>query len=68
MGAYTELWAGLSPELIMEHAGQYIIPWGRIHPSPRKDLLEALKGKVEGGTGRAADYCTWCEEKVAQYE
>ena len=68
MGAYTELWAGLSPELKMEHAGQYVIPWGRIHPSPRKDLLEALKSKDDGGTGRVAEYRAWCEESIAGYE
>jgi hypothetical protein len=36
IGAYTELWAGLSPKLTMEMNGGYVIPWGRIHPSPRK--------------------------------
>lgn len=57
MGAYTELWAGLSPELTTESNGAYVIPWGRVHPSPRKDLLDALKsGEEKGGTGQASAF------------
>ena len=67
-GAYTELWAGLSPQLTMEHNGQYAIPWGRIHPGPRKDLLEALKGTDEGGTGRATEFREWCDGKIADFQ
>jgi NAD(P)-dependent dehydrogenase (short-subunit alcohol dehydrogenase family) len=67
MGAYTELWAGLSPELTMDANGCYIVPWGRIHPSPRKDLLEALKTVEEGGTGRAGEFRRWCEEQTAEF-
>jgi NAD(P)-dependent dehydrogenase (short-subunit alcohol dehydrogenase family) len=37
-GAYTELWAGLSDDLTIEENGGYVIPWGRIHPAPRKYL------------------------------
>ena len=68
MGAYTELWAGLSPQLTMEHNGQYVIPWGRVHSSPRKDLVEALKSKDDGGTGRAAEFREWCAEMTAEFE
>ena len=67
MGAYTELWAGLSPELTTAQNGSYIIPWGRIHPSPRKDLVAALKSSEEGGTGQAADFRDWCEKQTAEY-
>ena len=67
MGAYTELWAGLSPEVNDKSSGSYIIPWGRFHPSPRKDILDAMKPKSEGGTGQAKDFREWCETQVADY-
>jgi len=67
MGSYTELWAGLSPEITMDMNGGYVIPWGRIHPAPRQDLLDALKSIEEGGTGIASKFREWCENKVAEY-
>ena len=67
MGAYTELWAGVSSEIKAEHNGGYIIPWGRIHPSPRKDLLDALRGVKEGGTGEAEDFRKWCDKEIAEF-
>jgi NAD(P)-dependent dehydrogenase (short-subunit alcohol dehydrogenase family) len=54
MGAYTELWAGLSEQLGMTDAGAYIIPWGRKHPSLRKDLIDAMKEVKEGGSGHGS--------------
>ncbi len=67
MGAYTELWAGLSPELKVEDNGGYVIPWGRIHPSPRRDMLGALRGAKEGGTGEAGEFREWCDREIAEY-
>ena len=67
MGAYTELWAGLSPELKTEDNGRYIIPWGRIHPTPRKDLLDALRDVKEGGTGQAVEMREWCDKEIAKF-
>ncbi|KAF4459909.1 light induced alcohol dehydrogenase bli-4 [Fusarium albosuccineum] len=67
-GAYTELWAGLSPSLQIEDGGKFIWPWGCFHPSPRADLLSALKGKDEGGTGVAADFAEYCERIVSDYK
>ncbi|KAK4501406.1 hypothetical protein PRZ48_007215 [Zasmidium cellare] len=67
MGAYTELWAGLSRDVTIEDGARFIIPWGRWHPSPRKDCLESLKSKKEGGTGLAADFWDWCEEQTKSY-
>ena len=68
LGAYTELWAGLSPELTMESNGAYVIPWGRVHPSPRKDLLDALKEVGEnGGAGQAGNFREWCEKQTIEY-
>jgi NAD(P)-dependent dehydrogenase (short-subunit alcohol dehydrogenase family) len=66
-GAYAELWAGLSAEIKLEDGGRYGIPWGRWHPSPRKDLLQSLKSKDEGGTGVAAEFWEWCDEQTRQF-
>ena len=67
MGAYTELWSGLSSELTIEQWGQYILRWGRIHPSPKPELLAAMKSKEEGGTGIAEEFVQWCDQKIADY-
>ncbi|OCL04451.1 NAD(P)-binding protein [Glonium stellatum] len=67
-GAYTELWAGLAQDLTVEGNGSYVIPWGRIHSAPRKDLLDALKSVEEGGTGRAREFWEWCEKLTAEYK
>ncbi|EXJ90888.1 hypothetical protein A1O1_03994 [Capronia coronata CBS 617.96] len=67
MGALTELWAGLSPDVKLEDGGRFAIPWGRWHPSPNKEILQSLKTKEEGGTGLAAQFWQWCEEHTKQY-
>ena len=67
MGAYTELWAGLSPDLTAADNGRYIIPWGRIHPSPRGDMLDALRDVKEGGTGEAEKFREWCDREIAGF-
>jgi hypothetical protein len=68
MGAYTELWAGLSPDLTENPNGGYVTPWGRIHPVPRGDLVDSLKGVEEGGKGRAAQFWDWCEKEAACFK
>ena len=67
MGAYTELWAGLSKELGIGDGGNYVIPWGRVHPSPRVDLLEAMKSREDGGTGVADLFLEHCEKQTAEF-
>ena len=67
MGAYTELWAAFSPDLVIEDGGKYIVPWGRLHPNPRQDLLDALKSKEEGGTGIAALFVEYCRRQTAEF-
>jgi NAD(P)-dependent dehydrogenase (short-subunit alcohol dehydrogenase family) len=66
-GAYTELYAGLSQDLSMKDQGAYIIPWGRIHPAPRADLVNALKPTDEDGTGQARQFWEWCEAQIESY-
>ena len=66
-GAYTELWCGLSEDVKIEDGGKCAIPWGKWHTSPRKDLLEGLKTRQEGGTGLAADFWDWCDENTKEF-
>ena len=67
MGAYTELWAGLSEDLGIGDGGKYVLPWGRLHPSPRPELLAALKTEEDGGTGVAALFIEYCEKQTADF-
>lgn len=67
-GAYTELWAGTASELSIErHQGAYIIPWGRLHPYPPQNLIKGLRSLDEGGTGTAASFWQWCEDKSRDF-
>jgi NAD(P)-dependent dehydrogenase (short-subunit alcohol dehydrogenase family) len=66
-GAYTELWAGLSSELSIKDGGNYIIPWGRVHPSPNPKLVAALATKEDGGTGVAKAFVEWCDVQTANF-
>lgn len=57
MGAYTALWAAFSKDVTVEDGGQYVVPpFGRLHASPRADLLAAMKKKEDGGTGLASGF------------
>lgn len=67
-GAYTELYAGLSPDITVEDNGGYIVPWGRKHPNLRKDLLDAMKSERNGGVGLAEKFWEWCEKETAQFK
>ncbi|PYI07085.1 NAD(P)-binding protein, partial [Aspergillus sclerotiicarbonarius CBS 121057] len=62
-GAYTELYAGLSPDITDDHNGAYIIPWGRV-ATWKPSLLEATRSEEEGGTGVASRFYDWCEEQT----
>ncbi|KAI0135788.1 short-chain dehydrogenase [Daldinia grandis] len=65
-GAYTLLYAGLSPDITIEKTGSWVIPWGRIRPV-RKDLVEATKTEEEGGNGTAKKFWEWTDEQVNKY-
>jgi NAD(P)-dependent dehydrogenase (short-subunit alcohol dehydrogenase family) len=67
LGAYPNLWAGLSEEISMEDTGRYVIPWGRWHPRMRQDIVQSTKSKAEGGTGLAEEFWDWCESETRQY-
>ncbi|KAI0833103.1 putative short-chain dehydrogenase [Hypoxylon sp. FL0890] len=65
-GAYTLLYAGLSPDITLEKTGSWVVPFGRIYLI-RKDLLEATKTEEEGGNGTAKKFWEWTEEQIKQY-
>ncbi|KAI1414498.1 putative short-chain dehydrogenase [Hypoxylon sp. FL1857] len=65
-GAYTLLYAGLSPEITLEKTGSWVIPFGRIYPI-RKDLVEATKTEEEGGNGTGKKFWEWTEEQIKPY-
>jgi retinol dehydrogenase-12 len=55
-GAYTELFAGLSPEVTGEE-GKWVVPFGRI--------MDLRKDFVEGGHGK--EFWEWTEGQVERY-
>ena len=64
MGAYTELHAGLSPNV---RSGDYVIPWGRRHTTLRQDFIDATKSLDEGGTELSRMFKVWCDGQVASF-
>ncbi|EKD19690.1 uncharacterized protein L3040_001963 [Drepanopeziza brunnea f. sp. 'multigermtubi'] len=65
-GAYTELFAGVSPDVNMDHNGGWIIPFGRFGPL-RADLEKSGKSKKDGGSGIAENFWEWTEEQIKPY-
>ncbi|KAJ6789019.1 hypothetical protein PWT90_09138 [Aphanocladium album] len=65
-GAYSELFAGFSPEVTEEHNGAFAIPWGRFGKLPGH-VANALKTKEQGGTGTSARFWEWCEQETKPY-
>jgi hypothetical protein len=57
----------LSDDLSAEDNGAYVIPWGRLHPGPRLDILDGLKTIEDGGTGQASKFWEWCENQTADH-
>ena len=66
-GAHTALWAALAPEITVGDGGRYVVPWGKWHPRPRKDLLEAIRDEDAGGKGYAVVFEKWCESITRKY-
>jgi len=54
-GAYTLLYAGLSPEVNQANNGAYIWPFGKIKPVPNASVHQAV------ADGKARDFWDWCE-------
>jgi retinol dehydrogenase-12 len=56
-GAYTEFFAGLSPEVPKMEKGSWVVPFGRIMPL-RKDYADG---------GNAEEFWKWSEKQVERY-
>ncbi|KUL91657.1 hypothetical protein ZTR_01259 [Talaromyces verruculosus] len=65
-GAYSELFAALSPQITASQNGAFIIPWGRLGSIPPQ-IKKALLSKYEGGAGVAERFWDWCEKETAAY-
>ncbi|KAK8045800.1 light induced alcohol dehydrogenase Bli-4 [Apiospora saccharicola] len=68
-GMETYLWMAFSDSVTFDRvmAGGYAICDGRWHPGQREDLLLALKGVDQGGSGRASEYFDWCDAAVKDF-
>ncbi|KAI1199184.1 hypothetical protein F5X97DRAFT_341765 [Nemania serpens] len=65
-GAYTELYAGLSPDIRPEDQAGLILPWGRIGSVElawRQDIIRAIEPESEGGLRDGEKLWNWCEEQ-----
>ncbi|KAI1177937.1 NAD(P)-binding protein [Nemania sp. FL0916] len=65
-GAYTELWAAVSPELTPDKSGAYVYPWGRFGDLPA-GVEHSMKEESEGGTGVAAKFIGWCTKQTENF-
>ncbi|KAF3760650.1 NAD(P)-binding protein [Cryphonectria parasitica EP155] len=65
-GAYTELFAGLSPDVTIERSGKWVVPWGRF-ARIRKHMYDGGRPVSEGGTGQAEKFWEWQEEQVRPF-
>ncbi|KAM6510079.1 short-chain alcohol dehydrogenase [Fusarium falciforme] len=62
-GAYTNIFAGFSPEVTLEKSGTFVAPWGRLWHAT-KDMVAGSKTRAEGGTGIAKEFWEWSEAQV----
>ena len=60
-GAYTELFAILSPEITTKKASPFIIPWGRFGQLP-----DHIQESIENG--KAASFYQWCDRETKAYQ
>jgi len=61
-GAYTELYAGLSPKV---QSGDYVVPWGRPGIAP-DHLNDALKPSRNASSTSSRLY-DWCEKEMSKH-
>ncbi|KAL8722883.1 MAG: hypothetical protein Q9225_000716 [Loekoesia sp. 1 TL-2023] len=65
-GAYSELFAALSPEITSKRNGAFIIPWGRFGDVPAH-IEKGLEPESKGGNGAAERFASWCEKETKLY-
>lgn len=59
-GSYTELFAGLSPEVTIKDSGRYVGPWGNF-----RELREDIHAGLTDGT--AQKFWDWADKEVEAY-
>ncbi|KID72775.1 Short-chain dehydrogenase/reductase [Metarhizium brunneum] len=68
LGAYTELYAGWSPDIKMEDGGMFVIPWGRRgNDILRNDLREAIEESETNEKSIPRRLWEWSDRETAQY-
>ncbi|EHK21220.1 uncharacterized protein TRIVIDRAFT_52177 [Trichoderma virens Gv29-8] len=65
-GAYTNLFAGFSPEVTLEKTGTFVAPWGQFW-TLSKEMIAGSISKSEGGTGIASSFWDWTEAQIKPY-
>ncbi|POS72587.1 hypothetical protein DHEL01_v209022 [Diaporthe helianthi] len=66
-GAYTELFAGFSPDVTVQKNGSFLSPWGRFD-SLRDDVGVQIKSKEQGGTGLSKKFWEYCESAIESFK
>ena len=66
-GAYSELYAGFSPEVTEQLNGGHLIAWGRKAYLPTEGGIDGLKTKAEGGTGAAERFYGYCDREIKNF-
>ncbi|OAA40010.1 short-chain dehydrogenase [Metarhizium rileyi] len=68
LGAYTELYAGWSPDIKMEDGGIFVIPWGRRgNDILRPDLRRAIEESKTNEKSIPRRFWEWSDMETAQY-
>ena len=60
-GAYTELFAALSPQINRQKTGAFILPWGRFGHIP-----DHIQQSIDNG--KAASFYGWCDQETKSYQ
>ncbi|KAI0153403.1 hypothetical protein BJ166DRAFT_532715 [Pestalotiopsis sp. NC0098] len=66
-GAYTELFAAISPELTPAKSGEYIYPWGRFGDLPA-GVAAALEAKDDVRASISARFVAWCGRQTDSFK
>ncbi|KIM94095.1 hypothetical protein OIDMADRAFT_136491 [Oidiodendron maius Zn] len=65
-GSYTELYAGLSPDITLQHSGRYIVPFGRLGVV-RDDIQAQTQISGHGNATLSNKFLVWCEQQTEQF-
>lgn len=67
-GAYTELYAGWSPDIKLEDGGMFVIPWGRNgNDVLRRDLQKSIEDCKTDENSVARRFWLWSDEQTARF-